>query len=141
MARNQDMVLLIARGCLAYAFIESGLNHALNVPGFAQTFNNFQLPAAMGVPMAWLAVMVELVGGIAVLIGYRIREATLLMILFVIVTILIGHRFWEFEGAARRTQIIQIKKNIAIIGGFLALFITGGGRYALSGRASSSSSV
>ncbi len=131
-ARNQDVVLLIARCCLAYIFIESAINHSLNVPGFAQTFNNFQLPAAMGVPVAWLAVIFELVGGIALLVGYRIRETTVLMIVFVLVTIFIGHRFWELEGAPRRMHVIQIKKNVAIIGGFLALLVAGGGRFALS---------
>ncbi len=130
--RNQDILLLIARACLAYAFIESAINHAVNVPGFAHTFNNFQLPAAMGIPMAWLAVMVELLGGIAVLLGYRVREAALLMMLFVLVTIFVGHRFWELEGVARRMQIIQVKKNVAIIGGFLALFVTGAGRIAIT---------
>lgn len=134
LARRQDLLLLIARFCLAYIFIESALNHATNVAGFAQTFNNFQLPAAMGVPVAWLAVVVELLGGVALLAGYRIRETTLLMILFVLVTIFIGHRFWELEGAPRRMHVIQIKKNVAIIGGFIALLITGGGRFALSAR-------
>ena len=64
--------------------------------------------------------------------GYRVRETTILLILFVLVTIFVGHRFWEFEGAARRTHVIQIKKNVAIIGGLLALLVAGGGRYALS---------
>lgn len=132
--RHQDSLLLLARCFLAYIFIESAVNHSLNVPGFAQTFNNFQLPASLGVPVAWLAVLVELLGGIALLVGYRVRETTLLMILFVLVTIFIGHRFWELEGPPRRLHIIQIKKNVAIIGGFIALLITGGGRFALSAR-------
>jgi putative oxidoreductase len=129
---NQDVLLLIARLCLAYVFIESAINHSLNVPGFAQTFENFQLPAALGIPVAWLAIVVELAGGIALVVGYRIRETAVLMIVFVLVTIFIGHRFWEMEGAPRRMHVIQIKKNVAIIGGFLALLISGGGRFAIS---------
>jgi putative oxidoreductase len=130
--RHQDALLLLARCFLAYIFIESAINHSLNVAGFAQTFNNFQLPASLGVPIAWLAVLVELLGGVALLVGYRVRETTLLMILFVLVTIFIGHRFWELDGPPRRLHIIQIKKNVAIIGGFIALLITGGGRFAVS---------
>jgi putative oxidoreductase len=132
LVRHEDVLLLLARCFLAYIFIESAINHATNVAGFAQTFNNFQLPASLGVPVAWLAVFIEMAGGLALLAGYRVRETTLLMILFVLVTIFVGHRFWELEGVARRTHIIQVKKNVAIIGGFLALLIAGGGRYALS---------
>jgi len=35
------------------------------------------------------------------------------------------------QGAERRTQTVQFAKNVAIIGGFLFAFITGGGRYSL----------
>jgi uncharacterized membrane protein YphA (DoxX/SURF4 family) len=35
-----------------------------------------------------------------------------------------------FQGAERRTQTVQFAKNVAIIGGFLFLFVTGG-RYSL----------
>jgi putative oxidoreductase len=76
--------------------------------------------------------VVELLGGIALAVGYRVRETTVLMIVFVLVTIFVGHRFWELEGALRRMHVIQIKKNVAIIGGFLALLVAGGGRFALS---------
>lgn len=131
-AHHQDTLLLIARAAMAYIFIESALNHATNLAGFAATFKNFQLPEAFGVPVAALAVIVELVGGITLLLGWRIRETAVLMIVFLLITIFIGHRYWEFEGPARRLHIIQIKKNVAIIGGFLAVLVIGGGRYALS---------
>lgn len=129
---HRDLILLLARLALAYIFIESALNHAGDLSKFAATFKNFQLPAPLGVPMAGLAVLVELVGGIALVAGYRIRETAVLMIVFLLVTIFVGHRFWEFEDAARRMHIIQIKKNVAITGGFLLLLVVGGGRYAVS---------
>jgi putative oxidoreductase len=55
------------------------------------------------------------------------------MILFVIVATGISHRFWEFAEAARRTQESQFFKNLSIIGGFVLLFVTGGGRYSFDG--------
>ena len=131
-ATHQDTLLLLARLALAYIFIESALNHSTDLARFAATFNNFQLPAALGVPVAALAVAVELAGGIALVLGWRVRETAIVMIVFLLVTIFIGHRFWEMEGAARRLHVIQIKKNVAIIGGFLAVLVAGGGRYALS---------
>ncbi|MEZ5533431.1 MAG: DoxX family protein [Steroidobacteraceae bacterium] len=68
--------------------------------------------------------------------GYRVRETSVVMILFVLATIFVGHRFWEMEGPPRRMHVIQIKKNVAIIGGFLALLVAGGGRFAVSARRS-----
>src|SRR5437667_8782582 len=63
--------------------------------------------------------------------GLRTREASLLMILFVIVATGISHRYWEFAEAARRLQESQFLKNLSIIGGFLLLFATGSGRFGL----------
>src|SRR5262249_49106079 len=70
-------------------------------------------------------------GGLAIVFGLMTRYAALLMIAFVIVATLISHRFWAFQGAERRTQTVQFAKNVAIIGGFLFLFVTVGGRYSL----------
>ena len=53
------------------------------------------------------------------------------MIVFTIVASFIAHRFWELEGPARQMQQTQFFKNVAIIGGFFALWAAGAGRYAL----------
>jgi putative oxidoreductase len=57
--------------------------------------------------------------------------AAVLMILFTVVATLIAHRFWEFEGAARQTQQSQFFKNLAIVGGYLVLLVSGAGRYSI----------
>ena len=63
--------------------------------------------------------------------GLRTREASLLMILFVIVATGISHRYWEFAESARRLQESQFLNNLSIIGGFLLLFATRSGRFGL----------
>ena len=56
------------------------------------------------------------------------------MIVFVIVATAISHRYWEFtEAAARRTQQGHFMKNVAIIGGFLLMMLTGAGRFSVDG--------
>jgi putative oxidoreductase len=45
---------------------------------------------------------------------------------------LISHRFWEYQDAARQMQQTNFSKNMAIIGGFVLLFVQGGGRFALA---------
>jgi putative oxidoreductase len=74
---------------------------------------------------------VEFVGGVLIVTGFRTRDASLLMILFVIVATGISHRYWEYAEAARRLQESQFFKNLSIIGGFLLLAVTGAGRFSV----------
>lgn len=127
---NRDVILLVGRLALGLIFVKSGLQKLMALSAFAASL------ASRGVPQSsfWAVVgaTVEFVGGILIITGLRTREASLLMILFVIVATGISHRYWEFaEAAARRTQESQFFKNLSIIGGFVLLFATGAGRFAL----------
>ena len=88
-----------------------------------------------GVPyaeiLAPIGAGVEFLGGVAVLIGFQTSLAALLLVVFTIIATLIAHRFWDFEGQARQMQQGQFFKNLAIVGGFLALSVAGGGRHAI----------
>jgi putative oxidoreductase len=127
---NRDLTLLVGRVALGLIFVKSGLQKLLALSAFAASL------ASRGVPQSsfWAVVgaTVEFVGGVLIIAGLRTREASLLMILFVIVATGIAHRYWEFaDAAARRTQESQFFKNLSIIGGFVLLWATGAGRYAL----------
>ena len=127
--KSDDLVLLMGRLALGAIFVKSGLQKLMGLSAFAASL------AQRGVPQSatWAVIgaTVEFVGGILIVTGFRTREASLLMILFVIVATGISHRFWEYAEAARRLQESQFFKNLAIIGGFLLLFVTGPGRFGL----------
>lgn len=120
---------LLGRILLGGIFVQSGLEKLMDLNAFAA------LLTAGGVPMASLlapiGATVEFVGGLAIVFGLGTRYAALLMIAFVIVATLISHRFWSAPPAEREEQMIQFAKNVAIIGAFLFVFVTGGGRYSL----------
>jgi putative oxidoreductase len=129
-AKSDDLILLAGRLALGAIFVKSGLQKLLGLGAFAASL------AGRGVPASsfWAVVgaTVEFVGGILILTGLKTRYASLLMILFVIVATGIGHRYWEFtDAAARRLQESQFFKNLAILGGFLVLYVAGAGRFAL----------
>lgn len=124
-----DLALLLGRIGLAAIFIAGGLSKLTNLAGFTASLQKQGVPFAE--LLAPLGAGVEFFGGIAVLIGFQLRLAAALMIVFTIVASLIAHRFWEFEGVARQMQQGQFFKNLAIVGGYLALCVSGGGRYAL----------
>jgi putative oxidoreductase len=127
--KSDDVILLLGRVALGAIFVKSGLQKLMALGAFAASL------ASRGVPQSsmWAVIgaTVELVGGILIVTGLRTREASLLMILFVIVATGISHRYWEFAEAARRAQESQFFKNLSIIGGFLLLFVSGSGRFSL----------
>jgi putative oxidoreductase len=129
-SNSSNVILLLGRLALGVIFVNSGIMKLMGLTAFAASL------ASRGVPQSsvWAVIgaTVEFVGGVMIITGFKTRYASLLMILFVIVATGISHRYWEFvEPAARRTQQSQFFKNLSIIGGFLLLYVTGGGRYSL----------
>ena len=70
--------------------------------------------------------VLELIGGVLVLIGYRARLGAILLLLFFIPITIFFHQFWFLEGIKRELQMIMFTKNIAILGGLLYVAIFGG---------------
>lgn len=126
---SDDVILLLGRIALGAIFVKSGFQKLMTLGAFAASL------ASRGVPQSsvWAVIgaTVEFVGGIMIITGFRTRLASLLLILFVIGATGISHRFWEFADAARRAQESQFFKNLAIIGGFLLLYVSGSGRFGL----------
>jgi putative oxidoreductase len=122
-----DLALLLARITMAALFIPGGLRKLMDLASFTASLQKQGVPYAD--VLAPIGAGVEFLGGIAVLIGFQTSLAAALLTVFTIIATAIAHRFWEFEGAARQMQQGQFFKNLAIIGGFLALCVAGGGRY------------
>jgi putative oxidoreductase len=78
---------------------------------------------------ATLAILVELFLGLAVLIGFCTRPLALALAAYALLTAAIGHHFWTMMGEARFENMENFFKNIAIMGGLLALSASGAGRY------------
>ena len=126
----QNFLLLLARVLMGWLFVDAGWRKLMGMDAFIQSLATRRVPYATF--MGYLGVAVELLGGAAVLLGAWTRSAALLLILFVIVATGISHRYWEFtEAAARRIQQGQFAKNLAIIGGFFLLAVTGAGRFSV----------
>jgi putative oxidoreductase len=124
-----DLWRLVGRILLGGIFVISGYGKLMGLAAFAASLEKNGVPYASAV--APVGASVEFFGGLAIVLGVEVRAAALLMIAFVIVATLISHRFWELQDAARRTQLTQFSKNMAIIGGFVLLHAAGGGRFAV----------
>lgn len=80
--------------------------------------------ASKGIPMPAAAlvvvIVVELAGGVLLLLGLWPRWVALVLFLYLIPISVTMHNFWAFSGAERQPQQINFLKNVAIMGGLLA---------------------
>ncbi len=72
-----------------------------------------------------LALLMELLGGLSLLLGYKEKLGAWLLLLFLIPTTILMHQFWFVEGAMREQQLAHFLKNLAIIGGLIVVILQG----------------
>jgi len=120
---------LLGRILIGSIFVLSGFGKLMDLGGFATMLADSGVPMAS--VMAPIGAVAEFVGGLAIVLGLGTRYAALLMIGFVVVATLISHRFWAVPADEAQGQMIHFVKNMAIVGGFLVVFVTGGGRYSI----------
>jgi len=103
---------LTGRVLMAAIFIMAGLN---KISGYAGTQGYME---SMGIPGALLplVILLEVGGGLAVLLGWKIRIAAFLLAGFSVLSALIFH-----ANFADQMQSILFMKNLAMAGGFLFL--------------------
>lgn len=127
--RLRDEVLLVSRLMLRPAHAVFGWSKLFDYAGAVGYMTH------VGAPLPGIAAVVSIVaecgGALAIALGVLTRPIALLMALYTLGTALIGHAFWAEEGAARYGDAINFYKNISITAGFLLLYATGPGRYAL----------
>lgn len=121
-----------ARIFLAAIFIWSGLG---KIPGWEHTAGYM---ASRGMPLIpfflLMAIILEVGGGISVILGLKARLGALALALYLIPTTLIFHNFWTFPAQEQFLQMIMFMKNAAIIGGLLMVAAFGAGGYSLDSR-------
>lgn len=115
-------VPLIGRILLGLIFVLSGIT---KVTGFEGTQQHM---ASQGIPLTGVllvgAILVEVLGGLSILLGLWARAGATALFLFLIPATLIFHT--DFS---QQTQMIMFLKNLSIMGGLLLLFAYGGGTY------------
>ena len=120
-----DALALTGRILLAVIFLLSGLGKLADPAGTAAYVASAGLPAP--VLAAWGAAILETVGGIALIAGFRTRIVALALAGFSVIAAVFFHA--QF---ADQNQMIHFLKNLAIAGGLLQLAAFGPGRFALS---------
>ncbi|KAA0595768.1 putative oxidoreductase [Azospirillum lipoferum] len=128
---GQDALLLAARILLGAIFVQSGFGKLMALGGFIAGMESQGVP--MATIVAPIGALVEAFGGLAIVLGAWTRLAALLVAAFTVAATVIAHRYWDAAPDAMKMQQIQFMKNLAIIGGFLSLVASGGGRFSVDG--------
>jgi putative oxidoreductase len=129
MSDINDKLILAARLLLAALFLIFGWR---KLKDYSSTVSQIvQLRVPMPVAAAAIAIFMELPVAFAVAVGAFARASALLMLLHTLATALTGHRYWTITGADRVDSMDGFYKNLSIMGGFLLLYVTGGGKYSI----------
>ena len=125
MNQLQSIAAPVGRIFLALMFVTSGFS---KISGYAGTQGYME---AMGVPgtLLPLVITLELLGGLAVMLGWHTRIAAFLLAGFSLLSALLFH-----ANFGDQMQMIMFMKNISIAGGFLMIVAMGGGAFALDNR-------
>ena len=120
---------LVARILLAAIFISAGFSKVMGFDGVTAYIASKGLPVPMII--AGLTIVLEILGGIAIVIGYKARIAALLLGLFTLLAALIFHNFWAFPPEQVYLQNIMFMKNLSMAGGLFLLTVFGAGGYSI----------
>lgn len=124
---QQSPIVLVGRILLSIIFILAGFGKITALGGTAGYFGSMGLPMPM--VTAVVVALVELLGGIAILVGFQTRIVSYILALFCVATAFVAH--FDF---ADQMQAINFQKNLAMAGGFLVLAAYGAGALSIDAR-------
>lgn len=128
----QQFAPLLGRSLLALIFIFAGFHKLTGFEGTAGYMASHGLPLPQVLLVA--TIVIELIGGLMILLGWQARLAAAAIFLFLIPTTLVFHAFWSVNPADAmllQNQMNHFMKNVAIMGGMLYVAAYGSGPYSL----------
>lgn len=128
----QNPLALLGRILMAWFFILPGIG---KLTGFAGAVGYAK---SAGMPLAEVGVaiglLIEIGGGLALLLGWGTRYAAALLAFFTLVATSIFHAYWSVPAEAVAVTKLLFNKNIAIVGGLLAFAAFGAGAWSLDAK-------
>jgi len=124
---NNAALIAAGRVLLSLIFILAGYAKLTGIAGTAGWFGSIGLPFPTAV--AVIVGLLELFGGLAILVGFQTRIAAVALALFTIAATLIAHLDFSDQ-----VQVLFFQKNLAIAGGLAVLAAVGAGALSIDGR-------
>lgn len=127
LSTNASALVLAGRVLISIIFILAGFAKLTAISGTAGWFASIGLP--MPTATTVIVGLVELLGGLAILVGFQTRIAAIVLGLFTLAATGIAHL--DF---ADQVQVMFLQKNLAIAGGLFVLAAFGAGALSIDGR-------
>jgi putative oxidoreductase len=128
----QSIYSLVGRVMLAAVFLPAGIS---KITGFAGTVGYI---SSVGMPLPTVAaagaILIEVLGSLALILGFQTRLAALVLAAFTLVASFFFHNFWALPEAQQMMQQLMFFKNIGLIGGLLTLAAWGAGKLSLDAK-------
>jgi putative oxidoreductase len=124
---------LVGRVLLALMFVMAGVSKLSNIAGTAGYIASGGLPFPM--LLAVLVGLLELVGGLALAVGYKARWAALALGVFTLLASVLFHKFWAVPAEQQMVQQLMFMKNMAVAGGMFIVAALGAGPLSFDNRA------
>lgn len=119
--------LVLGRALLALLFLVAGYGKIMNYAGTADFMISVGMPV-VGILLP-LAIAIEVLGGLALLVGLRTRTTAGVLIIFTAIASVMFH-----ANISDQLQMTMLLKNLAIIGGLLYVYAHGAGSCSLDNR-------
>lgn len=120
----KQIIPLLGRVFISLIFLLAGFDKIMN-PGASRDYM-----AQAGLPFTGLflvaAIVLEIGGGLSLLLGYKARYGATVLVLFLVPATLIFHI--DFQNPV---QVVMFLKNLAMIGGLLMVAHFGPGSFAI----------
>jgi putative oxidoreductase len=127
MENAKTYLVPLGRLLMSSLFIWAGFGKLMNPGGTAQYFASYHLPAPD--VLVWIVIIIELIGGLMILVGFQTRWVALVLAIFCLIT-----AFGIHLPAADMPNMIHFYKNLVMAGGFLYVFAYGAGALSVDNR-------
>ena len=128
----QNPLALAGRLLLAVLFLPAGIGKLTDFAGTVDYISSVGLP--MPQVAAALALVVEIVGSVALIAGYGTRLAAIVLAVFTLVASFFFHAYWALPADQQMIQQLLFFKNIAVVGGLLTVAAWGPGAWSVDRR-------